>query len=206
KTVLVGAAAVAVRAFRRRGPSLALLGGMAIGAAAFWTWGLAIDPADFVGEHLLDHGVRRFAGGEAVSRAGDPVYPTRAGVWLEFARHFGWVWTAAAAAALVVAARRGLRRGSGEAAPAGDDVHLALLAAWIAAVAVAFTLTDWRQTKHLCLLVPAAAVLIGAMDARASGWTRRVIRGGLVISLVWNAVWIVRLARDFGAMAPTPLW
>ena len=35
----------------------------------------------------------------------------------------------------------------------------------------------------------------------------RVLRGlGLAVSLAWNAVWIVRLARDFGAMAPTPLW
>ena len=141
-----------------------------------------------------------------VSRSGDAVYPSRGGVWLEFAGHFGWVWTAIAAVALGRALRRGFRPGEQARAPAGDDVHLATLAAWVAAVAVAFTLTDWRQTKHLCLLVPAAAVLIGAMDARASGWTRRVLRGGLIVSLAWNVVWIFRLTRDFGAMAPTPLW
>lgn len=206
KTLLVGAASAAVRALRRGGPSWMLAAGMAAGAAAFWAWGLAIDPADFVGEHLLDHGVRRFAGGEVVAGTGEAVYPSRAGVWLQFARHFGWAWTAIAAVALVCALRHAFRRSDGAAAPAGDDVHLAVLASWIVAVAVAFTLTDWRQTKHLCLLVPAAAVLVGAMDARASGWTRRAFRGALAVSLVWNAVWIVRLARDFGAMAPTPLW
>lgn len=206
KTLLVGAAAAAARLLRRRGTVIALLIGMAAGTAAFWIWGLALAPADFVGEHLLDHGVRRFAGGAVLARDGQPVYPSRLGVWLELGRHFGWVWCALAVAALARALRRGFGPGAGPAAPAGDDAHLAVLAAWVVAVGVAFTLTDWRQTKHLCLLVPAAAVLIGAMDARASGRWRLAIRAALGVSVAWNVVWIVRLAADFGAMAVTPLW
>jgi hypothetical protein len=45
-----------------------------------------------------------------------------------------------------------------------------LLVGWAAAVAIVFTLTDWRQTKHLALLVPAVDVDRHHDGRREAAW------------------------------------
>jgi hypothetical protein len=195
-TAFRGAAARSVQALRRAGP---LLAGMACATAAFWAWGLAIAPDDFVSDHVREHGLARLAGGDAAPRAGAPEYPSRLGLWAEFASHSG-PWTAIALVAFAAAARRA-RRGNDE-----IDRTEEVLVGWIAAGAMAFTLVDWRQTKHLCLLVPAASVLIGGVFAAGGPRGRVALRMALVLALAWNVSWLVRLAGDFQSMAPRPMW
>jgi len=201
KTLVLATAVAAHRglaALRERAPTrlrgaLPYLGGVAAGMAAFWAYGLTVFPPDFVLDHVLAHGLQRFDLVEAVGRSGQPVYPSRAGLWLEFARHSGWIWTALASVAVV----RGLRR-PGDAPGA--------LAGWVVVGAVAFTVIDWRQTKHLSLLLPAIAVLQGWLLGRTADRTRWALRALLLVSITWNTVWIAHLSRDFTALAPTPLW
>ena len=221
KSLVVGAAAAGARALRalaRRQPAeLRMAGplwlGLVAGGTVFWFYGLGLAPHEFVGDHLLEHGLLRFSGAEAVNRAGKLLYPTRPALWLEFASHMGWVWCAAAAIGMgtgIARGVRGLRREpaapvAGRAsADAGSLVrHLVL---WVVVGAVLFTATDWRQTKHLCLLVPALAVLIGGGTAARPGGLRWVLRGGLAFAVVWNVVWIVRLAGDFEALKISTVW
>ncbi|MBZ0267289.1 hypothetical protein K8I85_03975, partial [bacterium] len=150
--------------------------------------------------HLLAHGFRRFAGGEVLGRGGEPMYASRAGIWLEFARHFGWVWCAAAGAGVALSFRA-LRR----AANAERRRATGLLLAWAAIGAILFTATDWRQTKHLCLIVPALVPLMtpALTGPKALRWG---MRGALAWSIVWNGIWIARLARDFASLMVTPVW
>lgn len=207
KAILLGGAlvvVVGVRGFLERSRSslaraMPFVLGVAAATLAFWTYGLAVAPRDFVIDHVQEHLLARFAGDHAAARPGQLVYPSRGELWVEFAQHFG-PWAVLAAAAVVVGIVRTARRthSAGKAAP--------LLVAWVVAVAVAFTLTDWRQTKHLALLVPAATLLIGVMMAATKSARRWAIRIALLGALVWNVGWIARLARDFEAMSVSTLW
>jgi hypothetical protein len=220
KSVVIGAASTAA-GLRRAMP---LLLGLAVGAALFAAWGLSIAPEEFVADHLRDHGFARVAisGGahDAPRHPGAPTYPSRAGLWLEFARHSGILWTLAVATACGAGlARTVRRRRGGEAAGAAEasgarespgveegDRLLRVALAWTLIGAVLFTWIDWRQTKHLAKLVPAMSLLLGGLAAAAPRPARLALRGAIVLSLVWNAVMIVRLAGDFGSIAPSPMW
>jgi hypothetical protein len=205
KSVILGAASLALGFARARW----LLAGLIVGGVLFAGWGLAIAPEEFVSDHLQEHGISRFIHASHAASPGAVAYPSRTGLWLEFARHYGWVWCACAAVGIGAGLARVVRRGSrGGTAPAGaePDALLTIAVVWVAVGAAAFTATDWRQTKHLAKLVPAMTLAIGAAIAGAPPWARLGLRAGLVASLAWNAVWIVRLARDFSSMSPTPLW
>ncbi|MCA9753490.1 MAG: hypothetical protein KC591_14950 [Gemmatimonadetes bacterium] len=200
------ARAVAARTPRAFAPAVPLLLGLAIGTLAFWVWGLWIAPAEFVADHLLEHGVGRFSGGEVLTRAGKAVYPSRPALWLEFASHMGWGWTllaGVAVAAAGVAAARSLRATEGS----ERTDALGTLSLWVLVGAVLFTLTDWRQTKHLCLLVPAASVALGwGLGALRVAWLRIVVRVALLASIAWNVAWIARLAGDFSSLSISTVW
>ncbi|MGQ0723248.1 MAG: hypothetical protein ACT4PE_17000 [Candidatus Eiseniibacteriota bacterium] len=203
KAVVVGGAAFVTAALRRRSAAAVVLLGVAAGTAAFWIWGLAIAPGDFVGEHLLDHGLRRFTLGEVTTRTGAPIYPSRAGVWLEFATNHGWPWIAAAAAGLLWGITRAARR-----APDPDPLTEAaeILVPWTLLGAAVFTVIDWRQTKHLALIVPAATVLVAGLLCAAPRRARVPIRAVLAGAVAWNIAGIVRIARDFESLRVTPIW
>ncbi|MFN8179796.1 MAG: hypothetical protein U0167_17835 [bacterium] len=206
KLLLFGAVAAAVanaRALVARHRSallraLPLVLGMAAASLAFWVYGLAVAPADFVTDHWREHGLARFVGTPAKAGPGQLAYPSRAALWLELGEHYG-IWAALAAGAVLagIARARGGRDETGAAT---------LLVAWTAAVAIVFTLADWRQTKHLALFVPAATLLIGMMLAEARPGPRVALRLALVAALAWNVAELLRLARDFESMSATPLW
>lgn len=208
KAIVLGAAVAIVRgaeSLGRRsraalGPALPWLLGLAAGGAIFWIYGLAVSPEEFVKDHLLEHGLLRFSGGEVLSRAGNAVYESRLGIWIEFVRHFGGLWCALVAAAILRAASS-LR---GDPESGGREVRILLV--WIGLGALLFTATDWRQTKHLCLLVPAMVPLLARLLAGLGPRLRWTMRGALAVSLVWNLIWLVRLAHDFEAMSVTPVW
>jgi hypothetical protein len=195
------AAAVARRSARELAPVAPFLLGVAAGGAAFCVYGLAIAPEEFVADGLLEHGLARFGGSEAMHGAGKVVYPSRAGVWLELARNLGWGWTTLAAVGLALGIRDAARD------PASERGRtIATLTAWVLVGAIVFTATDWRQTKHLCLLVPAFAALIAALLPAAPRVARLALRVGLVLSLAWNARGLAQLAADFGSITVTPVW
>ncbi len=196
-----GTAAVTSRSLRALAPAAPWWIGLAIGGAAFWIYGLSVSPEEFVRDHVLEHGVHRFSGGEVVSRSGESVYASRLGIWAEFVRHFGAAWCALAVAALAAA---GMRVRKTAADPARLETGTML--AWTVIGAILFTATDWRQTKHLSLLVPAVVPLIAVLASSRGPRAAWVVRGGLVLAVAWNVSWIVRLARDFAAMSVTPVW
>lgn len=182
--------------------------GLGVGAAAFWAYGLALAPSEFVTDHLLEHGMNRFSGGEVLSRQGDAVYASRIGVWGDFARNFGWGWCALALAGAVLLVRSalGTLRDANADRPADHRNAYGILALWIVLGAVAFTATDWRQTKHLCLLVPALTVGIGYLAAVSRGTWRIVVRALLLGAIFWNAWMLSRVAQDFASLVVRPVW
>ena len=79
---------------------------------------------------------------------------------------------------------------------------------------------DWRQTKHLSLIVPALTLLIGRLfviagDGAGAGQgigtglgarVRPALRLLLLASLAWNVWWIVRLSMDFSTLVISTEW
>lgn len=209
KALVIAAAAVVMHGIRaihgrapRRAASVApLLSGVLLGGAAFWIYGLALAPEEFVADHLMAHGVERFSGGEVLSRSGHAVYASRVGVWWEFVRHFGAFWCGVAVVGLAMTVRALLRSADPQ-----RRRELGLLLAWFAVGAILFTATDWRQTKHLCLLVPALTLMGTPVLSNRATWVRWSARLALLASLAWNVSWLVRMAHDFEMLQVTPVW
>jgi hypothetical protein len=167
--------------------------GAAAGLLAFAAWGLAIDAPTFVYDFVKVHVVRRLALGD-VRFSHDPAiwYPSIWELWREFAARYGILFTIAAGIACLMA----LRSREPRARACGAAVLLG---------ALIFSLTDWRQTKHLSLL--AAPALLALAAARPTTPRARVVYFALLGALVvFNVATAWPLLRDFSALTPSTIW
>jgi hypothetical protein len=169
---------------------LAPLVGATLAFAAFAAYGLSIDSAAFVRDFLKEHVVERLLPSPALAEGA--AYPGVAALWLEFAARYGPLFLAAAAIA---------------AAQARTDPRplprCAAAMVWIGALA--FSLTDWRQTKHLAQLVaPALLAIAAAWPARPRG--RRLALAAVALAIAWNLHGVWRLLTDFAGMRPQSGW
>jgi hypothetical protein len=72
-------------------------------------------------------------------------------------------------------------------------------------LAAAFTLIDWRQTKHLCpLLLP--LVMAPAAWAGTGRVARIVVAVCLALLLLWNLGTLHDLAAEFHSFHISPAW
>jgi hypothetical protein len=164
-----------------------------LAAAGYLVYGLAIDRDSFVYDFLKEHVARRLTPAD-VRLASDAsrFYPSIPQLWLEFAARYGVVFLLLAA----WAAARGLARG-------GPAVRTAAAAVLLGAAV--FSVTDWRQTKHLSLLAaPAIVALAGCVPP--TRFARRVAIG-LCLALAARNLWTVwPLLTDFLALRPSTSW
>ncbi len=130
--------------------------GFGAATAAFCLYGLAISPGDFLSDAVRIHLVDRITHHHPF---GFGNYPSVPGLWLEFWQHTGYVLLPlglTALGALCVrrdAAHDSIHAATGESRLPGLYSTAGLWAVWAVAVAVAFSLIDWRQTKHLMPLM-----------------------------------------------------
>jgi len=136
--------------------AIMLLIGVFAGWASFAIYGFWVAPRDFVVDHIWKHVLGRFQLQDVrlVEKVvGDWVYPSIAELWVQYGEHIGWV----VAVLAIVAICRAL--------PRLNDFEGGLLF-WFGLGAVAFSITDWRQTKHLSLIIPPLVLLIGLLWGR----------------------------------------
>jgi len=185
--IAVWAAFAAWRTRERLDPRwVALVGGFVAGTAAWWAYGFWVDPRSFVDDHLRKHLVHRFLLND-VRLAADHVNryaPSIPELWREFAAHTGWTLVPVGVAAAVIALWR--RR----------NATAIVLALWFLSVAVAFSLTDWRQTKHLMNGLAPMAVLAVAWAWPPTGKSR-IVAALLAVALAACLVLDGRLLADF---------
>jgi hypothetical protein len=181
--------------------------GFALGTVAFWIYGLGISPGDFWADYvricLVDRIIHH-------NPFGNGRYPTVPGLWREFWEHTGYVLLPLGI--LAVAALCWMRRAESESGQK-EDVTLGrrglpgLWAIWMLLIALAFSLIDWRQTKHLMpLLLP---LHLAPARWAASGRTALILVGVLFAGLlVWNVGVLATLADGFDAfpIRPAPDW
>jgi hypothetical protein len=193
--------------------------GFAAGTLSFWAYGLGVSPDVFWLEHIRYHLADRIAHLNPLGYGG---YPTVWELWWEFIGHTGYVLLPLGVLALVSLCRaKNVREnGPGDVPEDGSEAGRitrgwrnvpGLWAVWALLIAVAFSLIDWRQTKHLMpLLLPLhlAAARWGALG-RAGLVLIGVLFAGL---LLWNVAMLRILAADF-PMTPdhpyfpiTPAW
>jgi hypothetical protein len=171
--------------------------GFAVGTLSFWMWGLATAPGPFIDDHLRGHLIDRLTHHNPFDYGG---YPTPTGLWAEFNAHTGYVLLPAGLFLIAWGLWRTRR------APASrTNPSLGPWLLWIALTAGAFTIVDWRMTKHLILL--ALPLCLGLVPGRVAARWRvalPVVAGILLVLL--NAVSIAGLARDFQSFTVTPAW
>ncbi len=158
--------------------------GFAAGYALFWLYGLSINAGVFWLDHVRSHLLDRVIHHNPLGYGG---YPGPAALWLEFTRNTGWLLLPLGAAALAARPQR------------------AAWAAWAAVTALAFTVVDWRQTKHLApLLLP--LFMAPAAWAAAERRGLRASVGVLLLLCAWNLQAVWALCRDFAGFVVTPAW
>lgn len=175
--------------------------GFVIGTALFWLHGAYVDWQVFWVDHVMSHVVDRLVHEDRLQYMGKIPYPSAAGLWQEFCEHSGYVLLPVGLLSLVW----GLWKGTAGRTNARTEPNLRVMAVWTAVTAVAFSLTDWRQTKHLMpLMIPLhlAPVCLTAKRPMLKAAVA-VIFAGLV---VWNIGEIRELAADFASYPITPDW
>lgn len=166
--------------------------GAVLAAVAFVAYGLAVDPQSFLHDFLVEHVLRRLEPDLRFAADAARWYPSIPGLWVEFARRYGAAFLLWAG----LAAGLGLRRPRPAVRAASASVLLG---------ALAFSLTDWRQTKHLALLVPLAIVAIAGSWPVRPLWRRVLL--GLVVVLVLRNLWVAwPLLGSFESLRPSTSW
>lgn len=175
--------------------------GFLAGTAVFWLFGLSVNPAVFWRDHVGTHFVDRLTHHNPLGYQG---YPSVAGLWIEFWQHTGYVLLPLAVVTLGLGCFN-----HGDDTPAEEGrlrrSSFMLWAVWTLLVAVAFSVVDWRQTKHL---MPLVLVLHLAPIRWAAGRRGRLSLVGIVflVVLAWN-LWTLRsLVMDFESFPITPAW
>jgi len=152
--------------------AIAVGAGFSLATFTWWGYGLVVDSATFVRDHLRMHIAHRFLLNDIrVAHDSTRYAPSMMELWAELAAHTGYLFVPVALVGigLWVARRKRL-----------DMV--AVLAAWFLVGSVLYTLTDWRQTKHMmnqvAPAVAAAVVLVWPrretdedVDRASSGWS-----------------------------------
>lgn len=176
----------AVAAVLRGDPPLrragALVSGFAAGTLVWWAYGFWVDARVFVADHLRKHIAHRILLND-VRLVPDPVHhyaPSIPELWAEFTAHTGYVLVPLALAAAVAAL---VRR---------SDRRVEALAVWFLSGAVAYSLVDWRQTKHLMNGLAPMVVLAVALGARSL--SRPLLRRAVLALLIAGAA--IDLAAD----------
>jgi hypothetical protein len=181
------------RAFRT---ALLITAAFLAGWASYAVYGVAVAPRDFVGDHLIEHVLKRFRFNDvnlATVEHGAWVYPSILALWIEFCSHLNWLIAAVSLLALGRAARRA-REAEG------------LFLIWIIIGAIGFSLIDWRMTKHLSKILPPLIVLCGALWASCQGKTKQALTGVLGVALLWNLWTIVHTMQNFDYLKVSPIW
>lgn len=166
--------------------------GATIGIAVFTAYGLAVDGPAFRFDFLQEHVLRRLDPRHLrFTHDAARWYPSAGELWAEFAGSYGLALTVLGGAATVWSLRR---------RPTARAAALAVVVG-----ALVFTWTDWRQTKHLALLVPFALVCLAESWPSDPRWRR--IGLALLLAIATrnvHASW--PLLTDFEALRPSTTW
>jgi len=158
-----------------------------------------VDTPTFIQDHLRMHIAHRFLLND-IRLISDPgrYAPSIPAMWGEFAAHTGYLLLPVALLGFAVWAWHGRQRDTG-----------AVLLVWFLTGAVLYSLTDWRQTKHLMNQLAPLVMVAVLLAWPTTGLTARSVRArglswlaaaALAVALVINVAADVRLVEDFSSL------
>jgi hypothetical protein len=209
KLVVVVASLALWEALRAKGPAITraisalrhpTMTGFATGTALFWAYGFTVNAKSFwidhVRYHLLDRIIHQPTPWQEPGH-----YPGVVALWLEFTRDTGWLLLPLALMAFVVLLQRGSMSDVGKEWRSTPGFWFL----WTGVIALVFSIVDWRQTKHLCIMT----LPLFLAPARAANRTRFLcLLIGIVFALLiaWNLKTISALSIDFETLKKFPEW
>jgi predicted lysophospholipase L1 biosynthesis ABC-type transport system permease subunit len=127
------------------------------------------------------------------------------GLWLEFWRDTSYLLLPLGVVSLGLLLRRP-RAGNGLSdRVTGWRGFAGLWTIWTIVATIAFSLIDWKQTKHLTTLLVPVTLATGAVVG-AGRLSPRVVIGLALAIIALNLLTITSLAQDFRALVKVPEW
>ena len=123
---------------RRQFPANSLLFGFFGGLLIYWIYAAGVDAKTFFVDHVQYHTINRVFHVDDLGYGGN--YPNLVNYWKLFIAHVGWPFFFMSIFPLVFLFRE-------------KDSGLNIFAFWFLTGAVIFSLVDWKETKHLNLIV-----------------------------------------------------
>jgi hypothetical protein len=168
--------------------------GVVVGWGTFCAYGMWADADTFVRDHLYYDLRDRFLLQDIrLTHLNGWWYPSIPEVWVEFSRNLSWAFLPMAAAAVLWLA------------PHITAPEWAVVP-WVLLGAVLGSLTDWRQTKHLMLILPPLVVGWVVASDRWGRVLHAVALAAAVFCIVWGFTVSARLWGDFTLLAPSTIW
>lgn len=161
--------------------------GFFVGTMLYWVYGLTTNPDVFYHDHLRVHLFNRLGAQNFFDYKN---YPTMVELWLEFFHHQGYLLLFLCVSGWYVCFRKYGQRYWSQFLPFVLGI-------------VFFTLTDWRQTKHLMLLLPFVFVYFPLPE---KGISRTILGFLCVLSIGRNIYFLYEMNKHFEYLSPTPLW
>jgi len=163
--------------------------GFVLGELLFIGYGFFIERTTFVRYYLLGHFVDRVLHLRTIYSG----YPNMVRLWFETGIEAPVIVIAALGGALLL--RKWIQ----------DGLYL-LVALWGLVGAIAFSLVDWRMSKHMMQLVPAASVFAILLYEKADQSQRHWLLAGYVLALFFSIVLSTALLINFYDYLSTPVW
>ena len=168
--------------------------GVILGTILFWGYGLLLDSKGFIEDYLKQHMVYRFRLDDVRFTFSDKIwYPSIPDLWKEFSGHLGFPFLFVSVPLTVYTLFRIRRRES-------------FFGLWFLAGAVLFSITDWRQTKHLMLIILPLIIAMILHISKSRPWVKIAFTGMLLFLVYHNITVILKIAEDFTTISPTPIW
>lgn len=168
--------------------------GILLGTILFWGYGFLVDSRTFIEDYLKQHAVYRFRLDDVRFTFSNKIwYPSIGDLWKEFCGHLGFPFLFVALPITVYTLFRIKLRES-------------FFGLWFMVGAVLFSITDWRQTKHLMIIILPLIIAMIIYISKSRQWVRIVFFFIFVFLVQNNLRVIISLAKDFSTVSPSPIW
>jgi hypothetical protein len=171
-----------------------IIQGAILGTILFSVYGFLVDSTVFIDDFLKMHMIDRFRLNDVRFTYSDGIYyPSILDLWKEFSQHLGFPFLFVAVPLSVYTLFHIKNRES-------------IFGLLFLVGAVAFSITDWRQTKHLMLIVIPMIISVVFFVCKSKPVVKYVFFTMLIFLFYNNVKVVISISRNFWAISPSPGW